>query len=118
MADDEIRVEQVELSISWSAADAVPAVYANQFLTSVTPDEVVMVFGQITPPAVIGGPESVKAYLESQGSTISVQPVAKITFNPTKLQEIIDVLVQTSEKLEIAQASRTDRQDAAAGSKS
>jgi hypothetical protein len=112
MADDEIRIEQVEVTVDWSASDAMTSVYANQFLTQVTPEEVVMVFGQISPPALVGGLEVIKAYVEKHGSKLAVQPVAKVTFNPSKLDELVRVLTETAEKLKLA----TEVRAASAGS--
>ena len=97
--------EKLELRVDWSVADAMPATYANQVLTQVTADEAILIFGQITPPTIVGGPEAIRAHFAQQNS-IAVHPVAKVVLTPAKLFELIEVLGDTAEKYERAKALR------------
>lgn len=108
MPDDVTQSEQFELAVDWSAADGMTAVYANHVLTQVTPDEAVLIFGQIIPPALDGGGDAIRSYLKEHGG-VSARPVAKIVMTPEKLYQLIEVLGTTAEKLDRVRALRDAR---------
>lgn len=49
--------EPIEIPIIWVGVEDAQILFANQYLGQVEQQEIVLTFGQITPPVLLGSPE-------------------------------------------------------------
>jgi hypothetical protein len=76
----------------WVGLDELAILFANQALIQhVVRDEFVLSFGQVTPPVLLGSQEAQEQQLGSVGF-VPVKPIARVSFNRQRLQELISVL--------------------------
>ncbi len=95
--------QEAQLPVLWVENEDVRALLANQFLGQLGPQgEVLLTFGQLVPPALLGGPEQVAAQLK-QYSYLPVKPVARIAITRFGLDEMIRVLKETRDNYDKAQ---------------
>ncbi len=87
--------EVLSLPLVWVGVDEVPIVMANQVLGQIAgEDEVVLAFGQVTPPPFLGTPEQ-RIEQAKQIQYVAVRVVARLSLTHTRLQELVRVLQQT-----------------------
>jgi hypothetical protein len=107
---DETRQEAV-LPIRWMGTEDIPIVFVNQVLGQVgRQGEVVLSFGQITPPALLGTPEQQREQAKDI-DFLPVKPVARLALTRVGLDDLIRVLQQTRDnyqKIEEAMAGETE----------
>lgn len=102
---EEMR-QEAQLPIFWDEDENVRALLANQFLGQIGPQgEVLLTFGQLIPPALLGGPEQVSEQLK-RFSYIPVKPVARIAITRFGLDELIRVLNETRNNYQEAEQAR------------
>ena len=93
----------LHVPVLWDELEDVPLVLANQVLGQVGQQgEVILTFGQLTPPLLLGTPEQ----QEKQANDIpfvSVKPVARLALTKAGLDDLIRVLQLTQENYERAQ---------------
>jgi hypothetical protein len=87
--------EAVEIPIIWVGVEDAQILFANQFLGQVEEQEVVLTFGQITPPVLLGPPERRRQQVERLGY-IPVKTVARFGMTRARLEELIGVLQETA----------------------
>jgi hypothetical protein len=96
--------EGVDLSITWEGVDNVPILFANQVLGQVgQQSEVILTFGQLAPPAILGETQEERVR-QARGLThISVRPIARLAMTRAGLEELVGVLHKTIENYDKAQ---------------
>ncbi len=85
----------VELRLQWTGLDDAPLFLTNQFLGQVgQQDEVVLTFGQVALPALMGTPEQ-QAEQAAQIPGVPIRTLARFALTRGGLDELIGVLEQT-----------------------
>ena len=100
-AQEDRKPEEVsiEIPLRWRNLESLPVLAANQTLVQVDqaagrPDLVLLVFGHVAPPAVIGTAEEQAAQM-AELSEIAVQPLVRLSLSPQRLRELVQLLQQT-----------------------
>ena len=102
--------QEAQLPVVWAENEEVRALLANQFLGQLGPQgEVLLTFGQLVPPALLGGREQVAKQLE-QYPYLSVKPISRIAITRFGLDEMIWVLEETRDNYDRAQRAAEDAQ--------
>jgi hypothetical protein len=97
---------QVEYRLRWEGVEDVPVSLTNQFIGQVgQQNEIVLTFGQVTIPALIGSPEQ-QAEQAREISRIPIKPLVRLTLTRTALDELIGILEQTRINHDNAQQMR------------
>ena len=101
----------IHIPIVWAGTEDVPIVFVNQILGQVgLQDEVVLSFGQMTPPPLLGEPEQQREQAE-EIAFVSVKPVARVALTKAGLDDLIRVLQATRDnyqKVEETKAKLTE----------
>lgn len=101
---DEQLPEGVNLPIVWTGVDDVPVVFANQSLGQVGQQgEVILTFGQLVPPAILGVTEEDRERQIRSLTHIPIKPVARLAFTRAGLEELVGLLHKTLENHDRAQ---------------
>lgn len=95
---EEIQPGVFQLRTVWVESDE-PIRFANMFLSQVERDTVILAFGQMVPPPLVGDDEAKKALLDSI-SFVPVRTMARFSMGRARLVELIDVLNQTLENFD------------------
>jgi hypothetical protein len=96
MAEPE-PIERIAVRIAWVGVDDVPIAFVNQVIGQIDDrGEVIITFGQATPPVLIGTPEEQQQEAAAV-PFVPVRPVARLSMSRTRLQELVGVLNQTLE---------------------
>ncbi len=91
-----------EVPISWVGFDELPILFANQLLVqSAGPRELVITFGQLTPPPIVGTIEEQREQLE-EIPFVPVRPLVRLSVTHDRLREFIQVLQAQYEQHEQA----------------
>jgi hypothetical protein len=100
--------EQVEVPVQmegrWVGVDDLPAILVNQMLGQVHEGEIVLTFGYVSPPAIVGA-ERLTEWAR-QTEFVEIKPVARIALTPQKLRDIATVLNDTIANYERQEARR------------
>jgi hypothetical protein len=91
VADDSERQEHVALSLVYVGAEETPAVLCNHVHSQYHQDVLVVTFGQVLPPILIGT-EQEQIDQAKQLSYVPVNVLARLGFTPDRLREVIDAL--------------------------
>jgi hypothetical protein len=84
----------VTVPVTWVGTEEVPVVFVNQMLGQVDDrGDVILSFGQVTPPALIGTPQEQAAQAQ-RIAYVPVKPVARFTMSRPRVAELIGVLTQ------------------------
>ncbi len=76
LAEEPPNLERVNLNLAWVGVEDVPIVFVNQILGQVDDKgEVIISFGQATPPILLGSPEDLRRQAAAI-PFIQVKPVA------------------------------------------
>lgn len=111
---EEMR-QEVTLPIVWSGTEDVPIVFVNQVLGQVgRQGEVVLAFGQLTPPALLGTPEQQREQAR-EISFLPVKPVARLAFTRVGLDDLIGVLEQTRDNYQKIQEAMGEKAEGGDG---
>jgi hypothetical protein len=86
--------ERIEVPLVWVGVEDVQILFANQFLGQVQQQEIVLSFGQVTPPVLLGSPEQLAQQVRRLGF-IPVKTVARFSMTRARLEELIGVLQAT-----------------------
>jgi hypothetical protein len=87
--------ERLEVPIIWVGVEDAQILFANQFLGQVEQQEIVLTFGQLTPPVLLGPPERRVQQVERLGY-VPVKTVARFAMTRARLEELIGVLQETA----------------------
>jgi len=89
----EAKLEGKVVSLVWSSADDLPALYSNHILvTHGGESEFHIIFGHLTPPLAVV-PEDIP-------DVFMIKPVAKIVVTPQTMKKFLDVMSRNLEKFE------------------
>ena len=90
--------------VTWVGAEDVPILFVNQVLGQVgQQSEVILTFGQLSPPAILGeDPGERERQLKSM-SRIPIKPIARLGLTRAGLEQLVAVLHQTIENYDKAQ---------------
>jgi hypothetical protein len=100
----------VNVPVIWDGIEDVSLAFANQVLGQVGPQgEVILTFGQITPPILVGKPEQQAAQVE-EIPFVAVKPVARLALTKAGLDDLVRVLRATQENHERAQEQSQEAQ--------
>lgn len=98
--------QEVQLPIVWAGSEDVSIALVNQFLGQVgLQDEVILSFGQLTPPALLGTPEQQQQQARDI-PFLAVRPVARMGLTRAGLDQLIDVLQQTQRNYDEVQRQK------------
>ena len=110
--------EGVNLRALWEGVDDVPVLFVNQALGQVGQQaEVILTFGQLVPPAILGETPEERVSQASALTHIPIKPVARLAMTRAGLEELMRILRETAENYDkvrelMAQAQRmADRGD-------
>lgn len=98
-----------QLTIRWGDVSSVPLSYANQIISllmppagdALEPDGVMLVFGNVAPPLLVGTPEQVDEQL-SHIDDVEVQPLTRLVLSRARAEELLHILAQTLAKYDAA----------------
>jgi len=100
----------VNVPVLWDGIEDVPLAFANQVLGQVGPQgEVILTFGQVTPPILVGKPEQQAAQAE-EIPFVAVKTVARLALTKASLDDFIRVLRATQKNHERAQEQSQEAQ--------
>lgn len=95
--------KRLHVPVLWDGVEDVPLVLVNQVLGQVGQQgEVILTFGQLTPPLLLGTPEQ-QAEQANEIPFVSVKSVARLALTKEGLDDLIRVLRITQENYERAQ---------------
>src|SRR5438552_969384 len=84
----------VTVPVTWVGTEEIPVVFVNQMLGQVDDrGDVILSFGQATPPALIGTPEEQAAQVQRL-AYVPVKPIARFTMSRSRVVDLISVLNQ------------------------
>ncbi len=93
----------VTVQLTWVGTEEVPIVFVNQMMGQVDErGDVILSFGQMTPPALIGTPEEVAAQAHRL-AYVPVKPIARFSMSRSRVVDLVNVLNQV---LQIQSATR------------
>lgn len=96
----------IHVPVVWTGTEDVPIVFVNQVLGQVgVQDEVIVSFGQITPPPLLGDPEQQLEQAE-EIAFVSVKPVARVALTQAGLDDLIRVLQTTRDNFQKVQNTK------------
>ncbi len=94
MAEEPVQQKRVRLV--WVGAEDMPIVFTNQALGQVgSHGEILLTFGQTSPPAFIPESEEETARILERLSELPIKPVARLALTRTSLEQLI-VALQTT----------------------
>jgi hypothetical protein len=100
----------VNVPVLWDGVEDVPLTLANQVLAQVGHQgEVILTFGQITPPILVGKPEQQAAQAE-EIPFVAVKPVARVALTKAGLDDLVRVLQATQKNHERVQEQLQETQ--------
>lgn len=108
------ELEQIDLQVAWIGLEQAPIFAVNQLIAQTNQGEVFLTFGQVSPPVLVGEPESQKEQLQNLGP-LSVRPVVRLMLTPARLKEIAGVindLVARTETEDQARAAHASEESA------
>ncbi len=98
MNADPSDISSIQLPVVWVGLEEVPVRATNQLLAQVGgKDELLLVFGHVSPPVVLGTPEQQKAQLE-RIQFVPVNPIARVSMTRERLGQWVNVLQEQIEK--------------------
>jgi hypothetical protein len=109
---DEQLPEGIDLRAVWEGVDDVPVLFVNQVLGQVGQQaEVILTFGQIVPPAILGETPEERVNQARTLTHIPIKPVARLAMTRAGLEELMRILRETAENYDkvqelMAQAQR------------
>src|SRR5579884_1517159 len=81
-----------QLPVSWVGFDDLPILFTNQIMVqSPGPREVVLVFGQFTPPPTAGTEEQQRAQL-AEIPFVPIRPLVRLSITLDRLREFVAVM--------------------------
>ena len=84
--------------VAWEGVEDVPVLFVNQVLGQVGQQaEVVLTFGQLTPPAILGETQAERERQIGVWPRIPIKPVARFALTREGLEQLVTVLHQTLE---------------------
>ena len=84
-----------QVPVAWVGVEDVPLLFANQVLAQLDDvGEILLTFGQATPPLLLGDDEEKQAQLSNIGF-VPVKPVARVAFSRPRLEQLIQLLNET-----------------------
>jgi hypothetical protein len=87
----------VTVQLTWVGTEEVPVVFVNQVMGQVDErGDVILSFGQMTPPALIGTPEE-QAAQAHRLAYVPVKPVARFSMSRSRVVDLVNVLNQVLE---------------------
>ena len=90
--------------LDWGGVESLPILLANQVIGQVGQQgEVIISFGQSSPPILIGTPEQQREQAK-EITSLPVTPVARIALTRTGLDEMIRILNETRDNWDTIQA--------------
>jgi hypothetical protein len=90
--------EGVPFPVAWEGVEDVPVLFVNQVLGQVGQQaEVVLTFGQLTPPAILGETQAERERQIGDWPRIPIKPVARFALTREGLEQLVTVLHQTLE---------------------
>ncbi len=93
----------VTVQLTWVGTEEVPIVFANMLMGQVDDrGDIILSFGQMTPPALIGTPEE-KAAQVNRLAYVPVKPIARFSMSRPRVVELIKLL---QDVLQIQSAAR------------
>lgn len=96
--------EILQVPIIWVGVEDTQILFANQYLGQINEGEVILTFGQLSPPVLLGPEEQQRQQADRLGY-VPVKTVARFGFTRRRLGELITVLQQTAANFD-AQAGR------------
>jgi hypothetical protein len=93
---DERLPESVSFPIAWEGVDDLPVLFVNQVLGQIGhQSEVVLTFGQVTPPAIVGDTQAEREQQIKEVTRIPIKPVARFALTREGLEQLVTVLHET-----------------------
>ncbi len=92
---DEIPEEGVALPVLWIGLDDLPVLMANQFVGQVLQDEIILSFGSMVPPPVIGATVEERRDQIERLTHVQVRPMIRISVTRRRLEELQALLRDT-----------------------
>ncbi len=82
--------------VAWVGVEDVPILFVNQVLGQVgEQSEVVLTFGQLAPPAILGQTQEERERQLKGLARIPIKPIARLGMTRAGLEQLITVLQQT-----------------------
>ena len=81
----------------WVGLEATPVVMANQFIGQVQQDEIILTFGAMVQPFLIGTTDEERREQAMQIAYVPIQPVMRLTLTQRRVEELQMVLRDTLE---------------------
>jgi hypothetical protein len=101
--------EWLDVPVVWEGLENVPILLANNALGQVgQQDEIILSFGQLTPPAIYGDVERQREQAQEL-QRIAIRPVARLGLTRAALDDLIRILQGTRENFDRAQEIRARR---------
>jgi hypothetical protein len=101
--------EWLDIPVVWEGLEDVPIVLANNALGQVGhQDEIILSFGQLTPPAIYGDLERQREQAQ-QIERLAVKPVARVGLTRAGLDDLIRILSGTRDNYDRMQEARARR---------
>lgn len=93
MADE--TPDAVELPVLWIGLDDLPVLMANQFIGQVLQDEIVLSFGSMVPPPVVGATVKERREQIDRLTYVQIRPVVRISVTRRRLEELQTMIRDT-----------------------
>jgi hypothetical protein len=101
--------EWLNIPVVWEELDNIPIFLANNALGQVDhQDEIILSFGQLTPPAIYGDLERQREDVQ-RIERLAVKPVARIGLTRAGLDDLIRILTATRDNYDRAQEATARR---------
>jgi hypothetical protein len=110
--EEQLPEGMASLPVAWEGIEDVPILFVNQVLGQVGQQaEVILAFGQVAPPAILGETQAEREKQLRAITRISVKPVARLALTRAGLEQLVGVLHQTLENHDKAQKAFAQAQE-------
>lgn len=84
------------IPILWIGLDDEPVVMVNQFLGQVQQDEIILSFGTLVQPPIVGGTLEERREQAMRITHVPVRPAVRMTLTERRLEELLTMLRDTA----------------------
>jgi hypothetical protein len=105
VSDSPSKPVEVQVKVEWPNAweEGPSFLSANEVLIQpdpLSPDTILVTFGHVAPPSIIGSAESLEQAILERGSRVTVRPQARLSISAARFVAIADALSRVAAQLQ------------------
>jgi hypothetical protein len=111
MASSEDAGGGIEVPLVWLGPEDVPILHVNAMVSQFDPttlDSLILTFGQVTPPAIVGATDDERREQLEQVAYVPVKPISRLSLTVARARELVATLEANLDQLEQARTMRPE----------